>query len=633
MPFVGDVFGLNAAYDRQVLNVEQRNVLNWPEYPTYGYFVGGTSVNSPSQSSTITRLDLATNVGSLPGKNLPAARIAIASVSNNFYGYFGGGYLNTLVRLDFSNETSSIPGKNFTQNSRSSQAAVSNLLYGYFGGGYAPGFASIISRLEFSSETVSNPNINLSPSRARFAAVSSSTYGYFGGGYTPTLRSTITRLDFTNETLVDPGKNLPTGIGDHSALSNISYGYFGGGTGVCTINRLDFSNETVSAPGKNLPSVRRGPLVFSSSTATGSLNGSYGYFGGGGTPGGSGIIHTIQRIDYQTENIDTLSATLGQQVRSGAAVANSGSSFRTNSKTYGYFIGGGSTPSGSCTITRLDFSSETVNLPGKNLLERNSSFSSVANNYYGYNAGGYGFPPVPFSYKNTISRLDFSNETINLPGKNLPLGRSNIASVTSSSYGYFGGGYIVLPPGIYFCTIIRLDFSNETVSDPGKNFPSGRSSIASVTSSSYGYFVNGFNTDPGFGNDIDTISRLDFSSETISIPSNSFPSIQNNSKTVSNSSFGYFGGGNGGLASNVISRLDFSNETVSDPGKNLPSARFYGAATSSSFYGYFAGGNIVFPATTYNTIMRLDFSTENASLSANNLPAARTRISAVSNSN
>ena len=31
MPFVGDVFGLNAAYDRQVLNVEQRNVLNWPE--------------------------------------------------------------------------------------------------------------------------------------------------------------------------------------------------------------------------------------------------------------------------------------------------------------------------------------------------------------------------------------------------------------------------------------------------------------------------------------------------------------------------------------------------------------------------------------------------------------------------
>ena len=328
MPFVGDVFGLNAVYDRQVLNIEQRNVLNWPEYPTYGYFVGGTSVNSPSQSSTITRLDLATNVGSLPGKNLPTARIDLASVSNNFYGYIAGGILNTLVRLDFANETSSIPGKNFTQNSRSSQAAVSNLLYGYFGGGYAPGLSSIISRLEFSSETVSNPNINLSPSRARFAAVSSSTYGYFGGGYTPTLRSTITRLDFTNETLNNPGKNLPTGIGDHAGLSNISYGYFGGGTGVCTINRLDFSNETVSAPGKNLPSVRRGPLVFSDSPATGSLNGSYGYFGGGGVPTGSCITNIIQQLDFATENINTSSATLGQQVRNGAAVANSGSSLR-----------------------------------------------------------------------------------------------------------------------------------------------------------------------------------------------------------------------------------------------------------------------------------------------------------------
>ena len=319
---------LNAVYDRQVLNIEQRNVLNWPEYPTYGYFVGGASVNSPSQSSTITRLDLATNVGSLPGKNLPTARIDLVSVSNNFYGYIAGGILNTLVRLDFANETSSIPGKNFTQNSRSSQAAVSNLLYGYFGGGYAPGLSSIISRLEFSSETVSNPNINFSPSRAKFAAVSSSTYGYFGGGYTPTLRSTITRLDFSTENLSAPGKNLPTGIGEHAGLSNISYGYFGGGNGVCTINRLDFSNETVSAPGKNLPSVRRGPLVFSDSPATGSLNGSYGYFGGGGVPTGSGITDIIQQLDFATENINTSSATLGQQVRNGAAVANSGSSLR-----------------------------------------------------------------------------------------------------------------------------------------------------------------------------------------------------------------------------------------------------------------------------------------------------------------
>jgi hypothetical protein len=37
----------------------------------------------------------------------------------------------------------------------------------------------------------------------------------------------------------------------------------------------------------------------------------------------------------------------------------------------------------------------------------------------------------------------------------------------SAVYGYFGGGYT--PPSID--TISRLDLSNETVSNPGKNLP------------------------------------------------------------------------------------------------------------------------------------------------------------------
>ena len=629
MPFVGDVFGLNAVYDRQVLNVEKRNVLNWPEYPTYGYFVGGTSVNAPAQSSTITRLDLATNVGSLPGRNLPVARIDIVSISNNFYGYIAGGALNTLVRLDFSNETSSIPGKNFTANSRTSQAAVSNLLYGYFGGGYAPALASTISRLEFSSETVSNPNINLSPSRARFAAVSSSTYGYFGGGYTPTLRSTITRLDFTNETLVDPGNlNLPTGIGDHSALSNISYGYFGGGSGVCTINRLDFSNETVSAPGKNLPTIRRGPLAFSSSTATGSLNGSYGYFGGGGVPTGSGITDIIEQLDFATENVNTLTATLGQQVRSGAAVANSGSSFRTNSKTYGYYAGGFAPPSIN-TISRLDFSNETVSSPGNNLPTARYGLAATSSSSYGYFGGGY-TPP----YINTITRLDFSNETVSDPGKNLPTARSGLAATSSSSYGYFGGGESpnpTPPPAfIRINTISRLDFSNETVSNPGKNLPTSRDLLAAVSSSSYGYFGGGFT--PPY---INTISRLDFSNETVSDPGKNLPSAggsggrRSQLAAISNNSYGYFGGGANpaGFNSCTISRLDFSNETATDPGKNLSAPSTFIAAVSNNFYGYFGGGSGVC------TINRLDFSNETVSAPGKNLPTIRYSFAGLSNSN
>ena len=39
--FVGDVFGLNTVYEKQVLNVEQKNFANWSESATYGYYGGG----------------------------------------------------------------------------------------------------------------------------------------------------------------------------------------------------------------------------------------------------------------------------------------------------------------------------------------------------------------------------------------------------------------------------------------------------------------------------------------------------------------------------------------------------------------------------------------------------------------
>ena len=79
---------------------------------------------------------------------------------------------------------------------------------------------------------------------------------------------------------------------------------------------------------------------------------------------------------------------------------------------------------------------------------------------------------------------------------------------------------------------------------------------------------------------------------------------------------------------NTITRLDFSNETVSNPGKNLPTARNSVGATSSSFYGYYGGGN-----PNINTITRLDFSTENVSDPGNNLPASGGQRGVVSNSN
>jgi hypothetical protein len=88
---------------------------------------------------------------------------------------------------------------------------------------------------------------------------------------------------------------------------------------------------------------------------------------------------------------------------------------------------------------------------------------------YGYFGGGY------TSISNII-RLDFSNETVSDPGKSLPISRGRTSGVYNNSYGYFGGGY----RSGSISTITRLDFSNETVFDPGNNFVTIRYSAAGV---------------------------------------------------------------------------------------------------------------------------------------------------------
>jgi hypothetical protein len=101
------------------------------------------------------------------------------------------------------------------------------------------------------------------------------------------------------------------------------------------------------------------------------------------------------------------------------------------SANYGYFAGG-AISARVCTIDRIDFSNETVSLPGPSLTQARNSLAAVSNSNYGYFVGGF-FPP----YVNTIDRLDFSNETVSLPGPSLTQARSGLAAVSNSNYGYF----------------------------------------------------------------------------------------------------------------------------------------------------------------------------------------------------
>jgi hypothetical protein len=633
------VFSLEEARALQVKNISQSTFKYWSESATYGYFGGG--YNPPSgpgriSVSTIARLDFLNETLSNPGKNLPSARDFFATVSNVSYGYFGGGYgsptsvyLCQISRLDYSNETLSLPGKNLSTNTIA-LSACSSSSYGYFGGGVSippPVRLCTITRLDFSSETISAPGKNLQTSVSNFTAVSSNSYGYFGGGFTGSIVNTISKLDFPNETISLPGKNLPYSRYELKSVSSSYYGYFGGGITQAfpslestLISRLDFSTEnTVTLPPQ--------ASVYQKTGAVGS--GVYGYFAG------SGIFSSIARLDFTSEitsnpgiNLPPLAGTTS------AATLSGGQSIYRGSKTYGYMIGGYSGPLYVCVVSRLDFSSEVISNPGKNLPVVRGNFSgATSSNYYGYFGGGYAVPGNTRIC--TITRLDFSNEITSDPGKNLPTVLSNCGGVSSNNYGYFGGGYRysgpLSVPALRLCTITRLDFSTENVSNITSTLLGfGIDSMATVMNNSYGYFGGGLNVAPSTS--VSNITRLDFSNETTSAPATKLPANNFELAALSSSSYGYFGGGlnpPGATATNTITRLDFSNDTLSPPGKNLPTAIRKQSTVSSNFYGYFIGG--WFPVV--NTVSRIDFSNETVSLPTKNNLTPISQSATFSNSN
>ena len=555
----------------------RRQMLQSVSNSSYGYF--GYGLHNPSTGlNTVDRLDFSNETCSLPGKNLPGARRLLAAVQTDSYGYFGGGYtpaVNTVSRIDFSNETGSAPGNNLSQ-ARYGLAGTSSDNYGYFAGG-APA-KTTVDRIDFSNETVSQPGNELSQGRYYFGAVASNNYGYFGGGHSP-YRTTVDRIDFANDATSAPGNNLPQGRFGLAGTSSRFYGYFCGGMvlpGIQTdkVERLEFSNETLSLPGNELTQAR----IYLSAVSGGASyrpkgSRTYGYFGGGlAPPLNPDYVTTVDRIDFSNETVSAPGNNLSQARSHLAAVS---------SNSYGYFAGG-QNPGTVDTVDRIDFSNETTFAPGNNLTQGRTALAAVSSSSYGYFGGGSA-PLFNPSYLATVDRIDFSNETGSAPGNNLSQGRNNLAAVSSNSYGYFAGGYSPSLSPSYLATVDRLDFSNETTFAPGSNLTQARGYLAAVSTSSYGYFGGGKNPplNPDYAA---TVDRIDFSNETTSAPGNNLSQARSNLAAVSTSSYGYFGGGYSFPPPTfyaTVDRIDFSNETTFAPGNNLPSVRGFLAGLSN----------------------------------------------------
>jgi len=622
MAIVGDVFGLNAVYDRQVENVENDNFDSWPEGSTYGYYVGGTSPTI----ATIARLDFFNETASNTRNNYPSPIRGAAATSNNFYAYIAGGlsavYGCLVRRLDFSNETVSFPGNNLPS-SRGYLAATSSDPYGYYAGGSTPSYLDTITRLDFANETVSNPGKNLPDAIDNLAATSSSSYGYYAGGFNfppPTFFNTITRLDFTNETVSSPGNDLPTARTGSEGTSSNSYGYFGGGsnpnpTAINIITRLDFSNETVSDPGNNFLTARKNSAATSSN--------SYGYFGGGRTP--SPYLSTITRLDFSNDTVSDPGNDLPFAKEHTTAVSGGVSLARGNGYgTYGYTIGGFGPPS-LCNITRQDFSTNTFSDVGTLPTSHYGNDRSAYNNEYGYFGGGYSPSPPPAARRSTIYRFDFSNESILTLTNSLPQVADKISQTSTIHAGYFGGGYSYQfsppIPVTWHSKICKLDFSSESVSTlPSSGRLSAQKGDATaVRTPEYAFFAGGYNlVGPAIYSSVD---KLDFSTDVTSSYGN-MTRVRYQGTSIENNTYGYFWGGYGpGAQPNFyysdFEKLQFSNGTFTNFPNSINPLYVYNEHNSQtdSYYGYFVGGHTVpDPSPDGTHVRRLDFSSDTTSL-------------------
>jgi hypothetical protein len=281
-------------------------------------------------------------------------------------GWFGGGttpsYVSTVQRITYATDTATATVRGPLSYAVNRVAATGTLTDGWFGGGYAGSPTSRTTRVTFATDTAASTSKGpLSEERWGLSATSDgSTYGWFGGGYgyppPPTRqKSVVDRITYANDTATASIRGpLATARISLAAVGTTSYGWFGGGTNVgqqpgntglvSTVDRIDYSNDTATATAKGPLSLARQQLAAVSDGTT------YGWFGGGLSPGSNGTVSTIDRITYATDTTTaSVRGSLSQTVSrlAGTGDANNG------------WFGGGDTGFKS-TVQRITYATDTA---------------------------------------------------------------------------------------------------------------------------------------------------------------------------------------------------------------------------------------------------------------------------------
>ena len=231
---------------------------------------------------------------------------------------------------------------------------------------------------------------------------------------------------------------------------------------------------------------------------------SYGYIGASDLT--SGYTSIVARVDYANDSATAV-------VKGSMAPGTDRYQAATSNTSYGWFSGG-QPGSGNSKVQRIDFSNDdTTASPRGNLSLSRQALAGAGNASYGWHAGGYNWP-APDYIRTIVDRIDYANDSSTATPKGpLSVKRRGLGATGNAGYGYYSGGYNVVPGGNNWVTNIdRIDYSNDTpTASPKGNLSQTRSRLSATGNTSYGYVVGGEGSND---NGLSTVDRIDFASDT-----------------------------------------------------------------------------------------------------------------------
>jgi len=474
---------------------------------------------------------------------LTAKKSDTAGASSGLKGYVGGGANDSnvmLTKIDailFSNDTiTSIT--NGLSTARQRLGAVNSFIDAYFAGGFNTNysFSNMINGLNFSTEIVTTTTAVLSVARTGLTGVSSSFKGYFNCS----SPSQVDGIVFSTLAVINPVASLVTLAGVTGGVNSSARGYFGGGGGgsLSKIDRLDFTTEVVKTLTSILSQGRQGLTGVSYKTAAPNVVGT-GFYAGL-SPAGK----LINKIVFSTTVSTTSAATLSVGRYKPSSLVNSDK---------GYICGGtlSSTPWASAVIDKLSFISETLASLSAVISIARSGVCGLSASSAGYNLGGSN--PLNNVTSTKIDKFIYSTEANTALATTLSAGHGYGLPMISNVAGYGAGGWTGTASSTL--KIDKLLYSTEALSVLAATLISvaQANGCGGAQSTTKGYSF--------IGNGSAAVNGLTFSTETAFVGTNALAAIRSNSATTSNSETAYIAGGvSTGNDTNITSYV-FANET------------------------------------------------------------------------